>query len=215
MVTRSQYSFCVPIPKKQWTKNLSKYFLVIFRNSTGFYFCWCFFNVPPSPLKKTCKLQSPKMALRSVPKKSNTFPRFLGSSCAATCCSVHSAGNCRPPLGVFFSENTTHFPDFHQPCLEKTWCFHTPREPTKPGRLHGLPGVTFLDGVKQQKNPNWKDRVSFNGPCYRLLGTFQTLWYFLCHEKKNVKELSVEYWLFKKGIPIEMVYFISPNNCVV
>lgn len=31
---------------------------------------------------------------------------------------------------------------------------------------------------------------------------------FLCHEKKNVKELSVEYWLFKKGIPIEMVYFI-------
>lgn len=42
MVTWSPYSFCVPIPKKQWTKNLSKYFLVIFRNSTGFYFCWCF-----------------------------------------------------------------------------------------------------------------------------------------------------------------------------
>ena len=58
-VTRSQYSFCVPIPKKQWTKNLSKYFLVIFRNSTGFYFCWCFFNVPPSPLKKNLQAAVP------------------------------------------------------------------------------------------------------------------------------------------------------------
>ena len=186
MVTRSQYSFCVPIPKKQWTKNLSKYFLVIFRNSTGFYFCWCFFNVPPSPpIKKTCKLQSPKMTLRSVPKKSNTFPRFLGSSCAATCCSVHSAGNCRPPLGYFSLKTRRIFRTSTSHVWKKLGVSIPQGNLRSPEDYMGFRVWPFWMGWNNKKIPTEKTEFHSTAHVIVFLELSKLSDIFLCHEKKR------------------------------
>ena len=208
-MTRSQYSFCVPIPKKQWTENLSKYFLVIFRNSTGFYFCWIFVkrSTISTNHKKLASCSPLKWLWHLFPRNQTPFQGFWAAVVQHAAPSIF-AGNCRPPLGVFFSENTRHKPGLPPAMSWKNLVFPYPKRNLRsPEDYMGFRVWPFWMGWTTKKS-HWK--TEFHSTAHFCLSSWNfpnSLIFFVPRKKKNVKELSVEYWLFNSGIPIKMVYF--------